>query len=56
MIILIRILFTLTSLGFGSCIMFNSHHHIILDHNISINIEKEVNRYIEGLYQEEPLK
>ncbi len=52
---IMRILLSITVLGFSSCNSFNSHHHIILEHNISIRIEEEVHKFLQNLYEEEPL-
>jgi hypothetical protein len=35
-----------------SCVLINSHHHITLDHNITLKIEKEVSQFIDELYSE----
>jgi len=31
-----------------------TQHHITLDHNITIKIEKEVNSFLDDLYEDEP--
>ena len=36
-------------LNFG-CTVMKTEHHITLDHNISIKIEKEVNDFLDDLY------
>lgn len=33
-----------------SCTVMKTEHHITLDHNISIKIEKEVNDFLDDLY------
>ncbi len=40
-------------LSFG-CTVMKTEHHITLDHNISIKIEKEVNDFLDDLYGDEP--
>lgn len=35
--------------NFG-CTVMKTEHHITLDHNISIKIEKEVNDFLDDLY------
>jgi hypothetical protein len=40
-------LFLAGSLG---CTVIKTEHHITLDHNISIKIEKEVNDFLDDLY------
>jgi len=39
-------------LSFG-CTVMKTEHHITLDHNISIKIEKEVNDFLDDLYGDE---
>jgi hypothetical protein len=39
--------------SFG-CIVMKTEHHITLDHNISIKIEKEVNDFLDDLYGDAP--
>ncbi len=34
--------------------MVKTQHHITLDHNITIKIEKEVNSFLDELYTDEP--
>ena len=53
MIIFLRSLLNLVLLGVTSCNLINTHHHIRLDHNISIKIEREVQEFVDNLYQEE---
>jgi len=36
-----------------SCTVVKTQHHITLDHNITIKIEKEVNSFLDDLYEEE---
>jgi hypothetical protein len=43
-------LFVLLSFG---CTVMKTEHHITLDHNISIKIEKEVNDFLDDLYGDE---
>lgn len=35
-----------------SCTMVKTQHHITLDHNITIKIEKEVDSFLDQLYDE----
>ena len=35
---------------FLSCTVVKTEHHITLDHNITIKIEKEVNGFLDDLY------
>lgn len=35
-----------------SCTVMKTEHHITLDHNISIKVEKEVNDFLDDLYGE----
>jgi len=37
-------------LAFVSCTTIKTEHHITLDHNITIKIEKEVNSFLDDLY------
>ena len=37
-----------------SCTPIKTKHHITLDHNITIKIEKEVNDFLDDLYDDEP--
>ncbi len=53
MIIFLRVPLILFLLGVTSCNLINTQHHIRLDHNISIKIEREVQGFLENLYQEE---
>ncbi len=53
MIIFLRALLNLVLLGVASCNLINTQHRIRLDHNISIKIEREVQGFLENLYQEE---
>ena len=46
----LRLVLSITSiLGLG-CTVMKTEHHITLDHNISIKIEKEVNDFLDDLY------
>jgi len=36
-----------------SCTLVKTQHHITLDHNITIKIEKEVNSFLDDLYEDE---
>ena len=38
-------------MGLG-CTVMKTEHHITLDHNISIKIEKEVNNFLDDLYED----
>ena len=38
----------------ASCTMVKTQHHITLDHNITIKIEKEVNDFLDDLYEDAP--
>tara|TARA_B100001093_G_scaffold325455_2_gene310549 strand:- start:8177 stop:8335 length:159 start_codon:yes stop_codon:yes gene_type:complete len=38
--------------GFAGCVTLKSEHHITLDHNITIKVEKEVNDFVSELYGE----
>ena len=40
--------------NYFSCTVVKTQHHITLDHNITIKIEKEVNNFLDDLYDEEP--
>ena len=42
------------SIAFHSCTPVKTQHHITLDHNITIKIEKEVNDFLDDLYSDEP--
>jgi hypothetical protein len=37
----------------SGCTVIKTEHHITLDHNISIKIEKEVNDFLDDLYGDE---
>ena len=43
-------LLPLTVLFSFGCTVMKTEHHITLDHNISIKIEKEVNDFLDDLY------
>ena len=47
-----RILIFALGTQWVSCALINSHHHITLDHNITLKIEKEVSQLIDELYSE----
>jgi len=47
-----RVLFLALCTNLASCALINSHHHITLEHNITLKIEKEVSQFIEELYCE----
>jgi len=38
---------------FASCSVLKTEHHITLDHNITVKIEKEVNDFLDELYADE---
>lgn len=46
-------LLPLTVLFSLGCTVMKTEHHITLDHNISIKIEKEVNDFLDDLYGDE---
>jgi hypothetical protein len=48
-----RLLLTLTFMILSGCTVIKTEHHITLDHNISIKIEKEVNDFLDDLYGDE---
>ena len=48
-----RLLLTLTFIIPFGCTVIKTEHHITLDHNISIKIEKEVNDFLDDLYGDE---
>ncbi len=50
---MIRLLFVAVFLFLFSCTVVKTQHHITLDHNITIKIEKEVNSFLDDLYEEE---
>jgi hypothetical protein len=50
---LLRLLVTITFIISFGCTMIKTEHHITLDHNISIKIEKEVNDFLDDLYGDE---
>ena len=37
-----------------ACTAVKTEHHITLDHNITIKIEKEVNDFLDDLYEDAP--
>ena len=41
-------------IGNFGCTVMKTEHHITLDHNISIKVEKEVNDFLDDLYSDEP--
>jgi len=42
----------LVTFSFFSCTAVKTEHHITLDHNITIKIEKEVNDFLDDLYDD----
>ena len=50
---LFRITFIFCLIGSFGCTVMKTEHHITLDHNISIKIEKEVNDFLDDLYGDE---
>ena len=42
--------FVFSLLAFVGCTVVKTEHHITLDHNISIKLEKEVNDFLDDLY------
>jgi len=38
-----------------SCTVVKTEHHITLDHNITIKVEKEVNDFLDDLYEGTPV-
>jgi hypothetical protein len=48
-----RILPIFIFFGNFGCTVMKTEHHITLDHNISIKIEKEVNDFLDDLYGDE---
>ena len=40
----------LVSFWLLSCTVVKTEHHITLDHNITIKVEKEVNNFLDDLY------
>jgi hypothetical protein len=53
MLYLFRLLLTITFIITCGCTVIKTEHHITLDHNISIKIEKEVNDFLDDLYGDE---
>lgn len=45
-----RLTFIFAILAFVGCTTIKTEHHITLDHNITIKIEKEVNSFLDDLY------
>ena len=43
------LLFTFLAFGLAGCFTLKTEHHITLDHNITIKVEKEVNDFVDGL-------
>ena len=39
-------------ISFTSCFTLKTEHHITLDHNITIKVEKEVNDFVDDLYSD----
>tara|TARA_B100001250_G_C19291979_1_gene567963 strand:+ start:193 stop:387 length:195 start_codon:yes stop_codon:yes gene_type:complete len=50
---LLRILSVLTLAGLFGCTAIKTEHHITLDHTITIKIEKEVDDFLDDLYEDE---
>jgi len=50
---MIRLISIAVFLLLFSCTVVKTQHHITLDHNITIKIEKEVNSFLDDLYEEE---
>jgi hypothetical protein len=48
-----RLLLIFIFFGSFGCTVMKTEHHITLDHNISIKIEKEVNDFLDDLYGDE---
>ena len=46
------LLFTFLAFGLAGCFTVKTEHHITLDHNITIKVEKEVNDFVDDLYGE----
>jgi|TARA_A200000113_G_C8866729_1_gene355077 hypothetical protein len=46
------LLFTFLAFGLAGCFTLKTEHHITLDHNITIKVEKEVNDFVDDLYGE----
>ena len=42
----------LLCLSFAGCFTLKTEHHITLDHNITIKVEKEVNDFVDDLYSD----
>ncbi len=49
----LKFLWVLLPLSFFSCTKIKTEHHITLDHNITIKIEREVNDFLDDLYDDE---
>lgn len=48
-----KLLSGFTLLGFvAGCVSLKTEHHITLDHNITIKVEKEVNDFVDDLYSD----
>ena len=47
-----RISFILAVLAMASCTAIKTEHHITLDHNITIRIEKEVKNIVEDIFSD----
>tara|TARA_B100001094_G_scaffold315484_1_gene355518 strand:+ start:861 stop:1064 length:204 start_codon:yes stop_codon:yes gene_type:complete len=50
MLSITRLSFISAVLAFVGCTTIKTEHHITLDHNITIKIEKEVNSFLDDLY------
>ena len=50
MLSMTRLTFIFVILACVGCTTIKTEHHITLDHNITIKIEKEVNSFLDDLY------
>ena len=50
---LLKILSVLTLVALLGCTAIKTEHHITLDHTITIKIEKEVDDFLDDLYEDE---
>ena len=53
MLAIIRLSFIFSVFAFAGCTTIKTEHHITLDHNITIKIEKEVDDFLDDLYEDE---
>ena len=53
MLSMTRLTFIFAILAFVGCTTIKTEHHITLDHNITIKIEKEVDDFLDDLYEDE---